>query len=406
MITATDTGLVQQLRQFQNETATALKDILDWWQKYMPDPVHGGFYGTVNNQNIPDTNTPKGLVLNARILWSFSAAYAFMGEPIYLQQAQNAYRYLDENFTDKTHGGMYWSLQANGAPLDTRKQIYGLAFCIYGYAEYYKICQDPAALETAIALFYTIEQHSFDKLNNGYIEAFAQDWSSISDLRLSEKDDNESKTMNTHLHIVEAYANLYQVWPSENLKERIANLLHLCIRYFINKNHHLNLFFDDNWNLKSHLQSYGHDIEAAWLLQQCAETIGDADLIQTFQQLAIPITAAALEGLDTDGGLWYEYAPNTGNLIKEKHAWVQAEAMIGGMNAFELTGNETHLQQAWKSWLFIKKHLLDKQHGEWYWGIHEDGSPMAKEKAGFWKCPYHSSRACIEINKRIQKMMQ
>lgn len=406
MTTVADTGQVQQLMQYQKETATALREILTWWQTYMPDTVNGGFYGSVNNQNEPDTMAPKGLVLNARILWSFSAAYGFAKDPAYLQQAQLAYQYLYAHFTDTEQGGMYWSLQANGAPLDARKQIYGLAFCIYGYAEYYKISQEPAALAAAVALFENIEQHSFDKALNGYIEAFAQDWTPIADLRLSDKDDNESKTMNTHLHIVEAYANLYQVWPSKILKERIANLLHLCNQYFINhQNHHLHLFFDEHWNLKSQLQSYGHDIEAAWLLQQCAETIGDTDLIQIFRQLAIPITAAALEGLDADGGLWYEYEPGHNTLIKEKHAWVQAEAMIGGMNAFALTGDEAYWRQSWQSWAFVKKHMLDTQYGEWYWGIQQDGSPMPKEKAGFWKCPYHSSRACIEINKRIQQLI-
>lgn len=389
------------LFRYKTELAEELTDILSYWMRHTIDRS-GGFYGSVNNCNIPDEAAVKGVVLNSRILWTFSAAYQVTKNLNHYKTAQQAYDYILGYFIDKRYGGVYWSVDANGFMRDDRKQIYGLAFCIYGLSEYYKISNEQQALDTAIDLYNCIELYSFDKNRNGYIEAFTREWATSSDLRLSEKDNNERKTMNTHLHIVEAYANLYSIWPDARLKEKISNLLFLFDRYFINStNHHLNLFFDDDWGLKSSLQSYGHDIEAAWLLQPCAEIIEDEKWMEQFRQYAVPVTEAAAEGLDTDGGLWYEYEPADDQLIAEKHSWPQAEAMIGFYNAYQLTGKEKYLQMSLRSWEFVKKHIKDKENGEWFWGVNRDYTIMPKDKAGFWKCPYHNSRACIELVKRI-----
>jgi len=389
------------LLRYKTELTEELTDILSYWMRHTIDRS-GGFYGSVNNRNMPDKAAAKGLVLNSRILWTYSAAYQLTRNLNHYKTAQRAFDYILGYFIDKEYGGAYWSVDANGKMPDGKKQIYGLAFCIYGLSEYYKISDEQQAIDTAIDLYRCIELYSFDKNRNGYIEAFTREWATISDLRLSEKDNNERKTMNTHLHIVEAYANLYSVWPDKGLKEKISNLLFLFDRYFINStNHHLNLFFDDDWHLKSSLQSYGHDIEAAWLLQQCAEVIEDEKWMDQFRQYAAPVTDAATEGLDADGGLWYEYEPDADQLIHEKHSWPQAEAMIGFYNAYQLTEKEKYLQMSLRSWEFVKKHIKDKENGEWFWGINSDYTIIPKDKAGFWKCPYHNSRACIELVKRI-----
>jgi mannobiose 2-epimerase len=389
------------LFRYKAELTEELTDILSYWMKYTIDRS-GGFYGSVNNCNTPDEAAVKGVVLNSRILWAFSAAYQVTKNLSHYKTAQRAYDYILKHFIDREFGGVYWSVDANGNMLDVRKQMYGLAFCIYGLSEYYKISNEQQAIDAAIDLYNYIERYSFDKDQNGYIEAFTREWTAISDLRLSEKDNNERKTMNTHLHIVEAYVNLYSIWPDTGLKEKISNLLFLFDRFFVNStNYHLNLFFDDNWKLKSSLQSYGHDIEAAWLLQQCAEIIKDEKWMDQFRQHAVPITEAAAEGLDTDGGLWYEYELGNDRLIREKHSWPQAEAMIGFYNAYQLTGNERYLQRSLHCWEFVKKYIKDKENGEWFWGVTSDYTVMQKEKAGFWKCPYHNTRACIELLKRI-----
>ena len=390
------------LAKYKSEMKEELNTILSYWMNFTIDKEQGGFYGSINNENIPDRTAPKGIVLNSRILWAFSAAYEFTRDQSHLNTATTAFNYIFDHFFDHEYGGVFWSVDSTGQMKDGRKQIYGLAFCIYGMAAYYKASGNGMALHFAKDLYNSIEQYSFDEKKGGYIEAFDRMWKDADDLRLSDKDDNERKTMNTHLHIVEAYAELYKVWPDDGLRKKIIHLLELFQQHFINKeNHHLHLFFTDEWVSNSTLHSYGHDIEASWLLQQCAEVIEHQSLIGIFKQFAISIADAAAEGLDTDGGLWYEYEPEKDALIHEKHSWPQAEAMIGFYNAWQLTREEKYLRYSLQSWDFVKKHILNKENGEWYWGVNKDYSLMQKEKAGFWKCPYHNSRACIEMYKRI-----
>ncbi len=390
---------------YRQELSAELENILQFWMTHMADNERSGFYGSIDSNNVADNTAPKGLVLNARILWTFSAAYNFtQDKKKYLPVAKRAYLYLIDHFIDKEYGGLYWSVDAAGHPLDTRKQVYGLAFYLYGLSEYFCAVKEPGLLEQAVRLFRLIEEKSFDAERKGYYEAFARDWQVLPDMRLSDKDANEKKTMNTHLHVIEAYANLYKQWPDALLRKRIMQLLEVFVDYMIDKNTgHLLLFFDEAWNLKPDVLSYGHDIEAAWLLQHCAEIIGDSHWIKKMKACALRITDAAAEGLDADGGLWYEYNPAAQHLIKEKHWWPQAEAMVGFFNAWQLSSEDKYLQQSFNSWQFIKKYVRDSTRGEWVWGVNADYSVMQnKDKAGFWKCPYHNGRACIEMLIRLQ----
>ncbi|RYG33138.1 MAG: N-acyl-D-glucosamine 2-epimerase, partial [Chitinophagaceae bacterium] len=377
--------------------------ILAYWTEHTQDETNGGFYGSINWENEPDPQAAKGLVMYSRICWAFSAAYDLTRQQEYLALAGRAFAYLVDHFVDPDYGGVYWSVDAKGNRLDAKKQIYGQAFCIYALAEYYKVSSNESALHLAKDLFDYIEKYSFDQQQGGYIEALTREWNEASDLRLSEKDDNERKTTNTHLHIVEAYACLYQVWPSERLREKILHVLKLFSEHIISREHdHLLLFFDDNWQSRSTLISFGHDIEAAWLLAQCAAITEDADMIRLYQPVGTSLVDAAKEGLDkNDGGLWYEYEFPNGKWIYEKHSWPQAEAMIGFFYAWQTGGDEMDLQHSINAWSFVKKYIHDKQNGEWFWGVNQDYSIMKKEKAGFWKCPYHNSRACIELIRRI-----
>ncbi len=394
---------MSELKKYAEELTDELNDILQYWIKNSIDNKRGGFYGSVSNNNTIDDNSPKGLVLNARILWTFSAAFNFTRQNEYIAIAQRAYQYLLDYFTDKTYDGAYWSVDSNGNMLNSRKQVYGIAFYLYGISEYYKAVQLPSVLDHAIQLFNLIEAKSFDEQKLGYYEAFDRDWQPLGDLRLSEKDANEKKTMNTHLHIIEAYANLYKQWPDDLLRKRIVQLLEVFDKYMIDKNTgHLLLFFDEHWKAKPDVISYGHDIEAAWLLQQCAEIIKDDFWVNKMKDYALLITHAAIEGVDLDGGLWYEFDTQQHIMIKEKHWWPQAEAMIGFYNAWEISGNEKYLRLSLNSWAFTRKYILDKQYGEWVWGVEADYSIMKdKDKIGLWKCPYHNSRACLEIIQRI-----
>ena len=393
---------MQPLKEFKNELSAELEAILKFWMDHTVDQINGGFVGKINNDNLVDSEARKGSVLNARILWSFSAAYNLTGQEAYLEHAHRAYEYIIKHFIDKDFGGVYWTVDFKGEPLDTKKQVYSISFTIYALSEFYKATQKQQSKDLAINLYQVLVDKSFDPQNTGYFEAFTREWLEIEDLRLSTKDANEKKTMNTHLHVLEAFTNLFRIWPDESLKKHIQLLINNFLDHIIDKkSFHLILFFDENWNQKSDIISYGHDIEAAWLLLEAAEVIDDFDLISKTEAMAVKMAGASTEGLDSDGALLYELEPSHNTLIKEKHWWVQDEAIVGFFNAWQLTGDKKFLDHSLNAWQYVKNNILDKEHGEWLWGIAEDGKIMdAEDKAGLWKCPYHNSRACIEIIKR------
>ena len=389
---------------YQKELKQELHNILDYWLHFSPDTINGGFVGKIDNDNIRDYSAPKGSVLNARILWSFSAAYNLDPNKEYLDMADRAYQYITDYFLDREYGGVYWTITEQGVPLDTKKQVYAIAFTIYALSEYYRASKSDEAKDRAIDLYKLLLERSFDKEKTGYFEAFTRDWREIPDLRLSAKDANEKKTMNTHLHILEAYTTLYRIWKDESLKEQIKILIRNFLEHIIDaENGHLVLFLDETWARKSDTISYGHDIEAAWLLLEAAEVIEDECLILKVKEASIKMTDAASEGLESDGSLNYEFEASAQHLIQEKHWWVQAEAMVGFFNAFQLTRKESYLVKSLKVWDFIQSDILDTQNGEWFWGILSDRNVMEnQDKVGLWKCPYHNSRACMEIIRRIE----
>jgi cellobiose epimerase len=386
------------------ELETELDHILRYWEQFAADTNHEGFYGRIDQENIVHKKAPRGSVLNARILWTFSAAYNQFHHPVYLELASRAYQYLRAHLTDPDFGGLYWSVDWQGRIHEPHKQVYAQAFGIYGMSEYFRASQNPEALEQAVELYGLIEQYSRDPLYGGYIDAFSRDWTFLQDKRLSAKDENVSKTMNTHLHVAEAYANLYVVHPSPKLRQDIQELLQIFNEKIIHKQtHHLGLFFSDDWKMDDRIISYGHDIEAGWLLQSCAESIQDSELITQAKKNAIQITEAVMEGLDEDGGLWYEYNRETGKRTDEKHWWPQAEALIGLCNAWQLTRNNRYKNALLKNWHFIRNHILDSSGREWLWGIDQNKNKMpGQDKVGIWKCPYHNSRACMELLRRLK----
>lgn len=388
---------------FKQEITAELTNILQYWMTHTIDETNGGFIGRIDNDNKVYPQAAKGSVLNARILWTFSAAYTATKNKEYLQIAQRAYDYIQDHFIDKEEGGVFWSVDYKGNALDTKKQVYALAFTIYACSEYYQSTGIEAAKQTAIALYQQIQRHSYDEARGGYLEAFTRNWEPMEDLRLSDKDANEKKTMNTHLHVLEAYTNLYRIWPDAQLASHQRRLLNNFLEHILNvRTSHLQLFFDENWKVKGDTISFGHDIEASWLLLEAAEVLQDKSLISQCKEVAVKMADAVREGIDTDGGLWYEYEPSESKLVKQKHWWPQAEAMIGFVNAWQISRDAQYLQYAFDSWEFVKQYILDKKQGEWFWGVQEDHRIMKQEdKVGIWKCPYHNSRACLEIIKRV-----
>lgn len=391
------------LAELKLELQQELQAILNFWIQHTIDEQQGGFYGRLSNDNNRYDDAPKGCVLNARILWTFSAAASLTNDWQYAKMANRAFAYIRDHFVDNEYGGVYWSVTSTGEMLDPKKQVYALAFVVYACSEYFMAMHNEPAKQLAIDLYHLIQEKSFDTVHGGYFEAFARNWQPIDDLRLSDKDANEKKTMNTHLHVLEAYTCLYRIWPNDQLKHHIKLLIANFADHIVDAHTgHLHLFFDEQWHIKSGTISYGHDIEASWLLLKAAEVIGDEDLIEKMKTLAIKIADAVIIGVDTDGGLWYEYEAVHNKLIKEKHWWPQAEALVGFYNAWQVSGRHEFLQLAINTWAFIKQYIRDNKNGEWFWGVLEDHTVMpGQDKVGLWKCPYHNGRACMELIRRV-----
>lgn len=379
------------------------KNILRFWLDKMVDQDHGGFYGRIDGHEHLHADAEKGAILNARILWAFSAAYRVLGDKTYLEAASRAKHYIIDHFIDPEYGGVYWSLDCNGKPLDTKKQFYAIGFAIYGMSEYARATGDAEALKVAIDLYRCIEEHALDHEYNGYIEAMTRDWQPIADMRLSELDANYPKSQNTHLHIIEPYTNLYRVWKSDELKASLHNLIDIFTDRILNpETHHLDLFFDMDWKRGAGaLESYGHDIECSWLIHEAALVLGDAEVLKKVEPIVEMVAKASEKGLNADGSMVHEANLDTGYVDSDLHWWVQAEAVVGFFNIYQYFGDESALQKAQHCWTYIKENLIDNENGEWHWSRRKDGTlNLDDDKAGFWKCPYHNSRMCLEIIER------
>ena len=394
----------QKLQQLKEQVSDNLtNNILSYWSAKMPDDVNGGFYGRIdrNNQVIPDA--AKGGILNARILWTYSAAYRVTKNPVYLSIATRAKDYILSNFIDREYGGAYMMLNAKGEHQDTRKHTYTQAFFIYGLSEYARATGDKEALKAAKSIFKLFEKKVLDKESNGYFEVFSRDWQRSRDRLIGEKTPVDEKTMNTSLHVMEAYANLYRVWSSKRMAERLENMVNIFLDHIIDKNSfHLICFFDRNWNGTSQIDSYGHDIECSWLLLEAASLLKKPELINKVKQVSIKIADAASEGILSDGSMLTEKDRATGHIRATRSWWEQAESVVGYTNAFELTGNENYLNKAINAWNFIDKYMIDKVNGAWFTSVSADGVPGG-DKAGNWICPYHNGRMCMEIIERVEE---
>ena len=379
-------------------------NILPFWIDKMVDHENGGFYGRIDGHGNLHADAEKGGILNARILWTFSAAYRVLGKSEYLEMATRAKDYIIAHFIDREYGGTYWSLDYKGNPKDTKKQFYAIGFMIYGLSEYVRATGDKEALDYAIQLFDCIEEHSLDVIYNGYIEACTREWGEIADMRLSDLDANYPKSQNTHLHIIEPYANLYRVWKDERLEKALRNMINIFTDKILNpETNHLDLFFEKDWTRGAgHLESYGHDIECSWLMHEAALVLGDAEVLKKVEEIVPLVAKASEKGLNPDGSMIHEANLDTGHVDDDLHWWVQAEAVVGFYNIYQHFGDESALDKSLQCWQYIKDNLIDYEGGEWYWCRRPDGTlNLDDDKAGFWKCPYHNGRMCLEIIERI-----
>ncbi len=392
---------LQALRS--NVQRELVEGLMPFWQTKVLDYQNGGFIGRMDSRGQVDRRAVKGLILNTLLLWSYATLYQFSKDDSFMTLAQRAYDYLVDNFLDAEHGGAFWHLDFKGNFLDTKKRTYGQAFFIHALAEYYKIVRENQVLDLASHFFDMIEAYAYDPRHGGYVEAFERNWSEAEDLRLSAVDMNEKKSMNTHLHILEAYTNLLTVWQNKSVEQKLSDTLTIFLKKILNPGtHHMRLFFDEAWTPKSEKISFGHDIEASWLFLEAAKVLNDPEHLENVKDVSVKMASAVLaKGMDKDGGLFWAGDKN-GVIDADKHWWPQAEAVVGFLNAYQLSGEDKFLKAAIKTWSFIEKHIIDKKNGEWHWRVSQDRKPYANDpKVSEWKSPYHNSRACIEIIKRI-----
>ncbi len=371
-------------------------NILPYWLRLL-DP-RGGFYGEVKADGTVLRDASRGVILNARIIWSFAAAYKAIPEKRYLMAAIHAKDWFLQHFCDHKYGGVYWSVAADGTREDTKKQLYAQGFAIYGLSELYKVTKDDEVLKAAVNIYRVVETFFADKEFGGYTEALARDFSPLEDMSLSAHDINADKTMNSHLHILEAYANLYQVWPDAGLKKAVERLLDIIGTKVMNTDGHLQLYFRRDWSVLPGGISYGHDIETSWLALECAFALKDDAIVERVRPWALAMAQAGNEGLLPDGSMRYERLLD-GTFDDSRQWWVQAETVVGNLWLWKYHGIAGHFTcNAIRAWEFIRENLVDPIDGEWWWAILPDGSKdLSQPKAGFWKCPYHNTRMCLQV---------
>ena len=397
-----------ELEKFSAQVSEHLFDFyLPFWCGPALDPQNGGWMAWLANDLKPDRSQPKGLIVNARILWAFSAVHRAKPDPLFKQMAERAFDFVMTKFWDAKHGGAFWRLDDAGKVIDDSKKIYGQAFYIYALAEFHRAFGSPAALARAQELFALIECHAHDAKFGGYVEVCRRDWSEAGpEARLSDKDMNEKKSMNNHLHVLEAYTNLHRVWPDARVAARLRELIEFFLARILDaRTKHLHHFFDEQWNVRSDSYTFGHDIEASWLLCEAAEELHDTELFQRAQALGKLMADVVLaEGVGADGALVYE--GKAGAIVDAgRECWPQAEALVGFLNAYEISRDEKFLAAALRVWNFVQQHLVDRLHGEWFWRIGPNGQPDPKlPKVSEWKGPYHATRACLETLRRLKSL--
>ena len=380
------------------ETSNELMNhIMPFWNKLKDE--RGGFYGYMDFDLNLDKDAEKGVILNSRIMWFYSNIYLTMKNAESLLYAKHAYDFLKEHCVDKTYGGVYWTLNADGSPCDDMKHTYNQAFAIYGLASYYDATGDNDALALAYELYQVVEEKCVDEY--GYLEAFDRQWELIDNDKLSEDGYSASKTMNTLLHVIEAYTELYRVDKNKEIGAKLRKALEICKEKVYNpKDEMLDVFFDEKMNSIADIYSYGHDIEASWLIDRACKVLEDKDLTDEFSKLTMIIADHSIEAAFENGAMNNQYC--RGEIDKRRVWWVQAEAIVGLINAYQKSGEQKYLDTAVEIWEYIKEHLIDKREGsEWFSNLDENGEPTSKEPiVEPWKCPYHNGRMCMEVLKR------
>ncbi|SFK60530.1 mannobiose 2-epimerase [Lachnospiraceae bacterium KH1T2] len=368
--------------------------IIPFWKKLHDDM--GGFYGYVDFDLNVNKEAEKGCILNSRILWFFASAYKVLKDESLLREAKHAFEFMTNYCVDRENGGVYWSLTHDGKPLDTTKHTYNQAFAIYGLGAYYEVTKDESALKLACDLYELIESKMRDE--KGYLEAFSKNFEPISNEKLSENGVEAKRSMNTLLHVMEGYTELYRVAPQERVANSLREILDITDEKIYNRKlRRQEVFFDLDYNSLIDLYSYGHDIESAWLINRTTEILGDKNYIEKMGEMT-KVLADNVYKVAFDGHSIPAEAEK-GIVKQDRVWWVQAEGINGFLDAYQKDpSRKEYLEAAESIWEYIKKYVVDKREdAEWYWYVNPDGSAAREPIVEPWKCPYHNGRMCLEV---------
>ena len=408
-ISLSHSDLKEQFKILKEEMLSEHENILKFWEKNTIDEENGGFIGEIDSKMEKHPQAEKGVILNARIIWAFSAGYIYTKNQKYLDLAERAYNYLLEKFYNHDYNGVYFMIDYKGNPTMERNQVIAVAFVIYAFSEYYRATKDQKVLDYTLKLFKSLEDHALDKVANGYFDAFSKKWEKLDEMKLYDGDIEAKKTMNANFHLMVAYANIYRTFKDDKVKKALKNLINVLLDNIIDKQRGAcNLFFEENWNVIKSNDNYGLDIEASWLIWDAAQVLGDEKIIGRVKPLVIKIVEHCLKyGYDKDGGMMDGGNDNEGAVNTNKSWWVQAETVIAFFNAYQITNESKYLDKAFLTWDFIKKYMIDYKYGEWYGTVSKDDHKpnMSESKIGPWKCPYHNSRMGLQIAERIDSII-
>jgi len=412
---------IEELTQYKSLFESELHDnILSYWSKYGVEKDGKGFYPAVDLDNNPVLSANKTSVLNARILWTFAAAAKMYPGKGYEKTARKAYKVVTEDFADKEFGGFFMEISASNKMVNDIKHTYAQAFVIHSLCKYYEFNPTEEVMNGIREFFYFLDGKTKDPEYPGYLESFTRNWKPYEENRMA--DNNEPKSMNTHLHVLEAYAAVYKVWKDDLVKQRLTGLLEIFMNHIIRDSGHLGIFFTSDFaetESSKGICSFGHDIEASWLIWEAAGILGDKEIEEKIKPMILKMADAVLRvGVDNDGGLFLESTRFGSHVRTNKHWWLQAENLIGFMNTYQLTGDEKYWDTLKLTWDFINRCVIDHEGGEWFTKVNRLGLPYLIEPADDpspyyrndwkidpWKCPYHNGRAMMEMVERIDSLV-
>ncbi|MEK7476250.1 MAG: AGE family epimerase/isomerase [Candidatus Coatesbacteria bacterium] len=380
-------------------------NLLAFWLKHDLDGARGGFHGALDRAGTPDLKADRSLVLNARLLWTFSAASRMFSDPAYRDAAKRAFDYLDK-FRDRKHkGGYFWSVDAGGKVKDDHKYIYGQSFVVYGMIEYWLMSGEQNLQKRVFSIFHQFDLPAHDRVNGGYMESFKRDWQP--ELVIDPIGPPDQKSANTHLHLLESLTSLVRATGHRQVRERLAELRSLFISKMVAPGGYTREYFKPDWTPTKDESSYGHDVELAWLLPEATEALGlpgnDPDTLRISKAL---VDHALAFGFDRVRGGFFDRGPSNGMASdRSKNWWAQAEGLVGLLEVYKRTNDPAYFDAFERTAEFVFRDLVDPEYGEWYEGFKADGTLLNTNKASFWKCPYHNARACLEVIKRLDVLI-